>query len=49
MILEVTSIEVTRLLKDFISEAIVISQTELLILTAASQTEWQTKLTRLWQ
>ena len=49
MILEVTSIEVTMQLKDLISEAIVISQTELLILTAASQTEWQTKLTRLWQ
>ena len=35
--------------KDLISEAQVISQTELRILTVAFQSEWQTKLTRLWQ
>ena len=49
MILEVSSMRAIHSLKDIIGEAIVVSPTELLITTVASQMEWQTRLTRIWQ
>ena len=49
MILEVSSMRAIHSLKDIIGEAIVVSPMELLITTVASQMEWQTRLTRIWQ
>jgi hypothetical protein len=48
LILEVTVIEAAQSLKDLMEEGIVISPTEMLINTTASQAEWERRLTQLW-